>query len=261
MVDVVLPPGSSPAQTVKFRLQHDTEPQSVLTIHNASEDGLVAFKVKTKRPDTYLVQPHQGLIEPNSTASVTLVLLQEERNTLLQMDTIQRRRVNDKFLVQSVDVDRSFYSRSERRSPKEMASELSRMWKQVDRQSISSKELVCFFYRDTADEVQQLQQQLRQSRDDPEDSDEKEDGGANWATSTQISAHEPITRSHSQMQDAITLRKKYDELMAVVAQLTMKRDALAKDLTTAQQQLQQVTIYARDVWEALVQQENSGCET
>ncbi|KAG1703497.1 hypothetical protein DVH05_007444 [Phytophthora capsici] len=151
-----------------------------------------------------------------------------------------------------------------------MASELSRVWKQVDRQSVSSKELMCFFYRDTADEVQQLQQQLRQSRGGPEDRDNE--------VLTQVSAPKEgleTIKSCSQAQDTVMLQRKYDEvggksdlvwfyikcscrvvlkLMEVVAQLTLKRDTLAKDLATTQQQLQQVTIYARDVWEAAQQE-------
>ncbi|KAG3068197.1 hypothetical protein PI124_g21713 [Phytophthora idaei] len=39
-----------------------------------------------------------------------------------------------------------------------MAHELSRMWTQVDSQSISSKQLVCRLYRDTEEELQQLKQ-------------------------------------------------------------------------------------------------------
>ncbi|KAF1784015.1 hypothetical protein GQ600_10195 [Phytophthora cactorum] len=89
-----------------------------------------------------------------------------------------------------------------------MAHELSRMWTQVDSQSISSKQLVCRLYRDTEEELQQLKQ-LGRFRD---------------------------SKSSSQgNQEVVALRNRYDELslsyslcvwklMALVQQLRVRRE-------------------------------------
>ncbi|KAG7381563.1 hypothetical protein PHYPSEUDO_005913 [Phytophthora pseudosyringae] len=266
MVDVVLPPGSSvilePAETLGFHLQRDAEPQATLTIHNVSDMGPIAFKVKTKRPDSYLVRPHQGLLEPNGSTCITLVLLQKECSKLVQCGSKERQLVNDKFLVQSVEVDHSFYARAKRRTPKEMMDGLRGMWTQVDRQSVSSRELLCRFYWDAEDEVHQLKQDLRRLRDDPTDTEDDNEflkSDTTWATSTRSSTtllqnqNTPrLAKSYNgDTPTVVALRRRYDELMVLAEQLTGRRDALASDLATTQQQLQRVSIDAQRVREAL----------
>ncbi|ETM31928.1 hypothetical protein F441_21302 [Phytophthora nicotianae CJ01A1] len=242
MVDVVLPLNSSiilePAETVAFRLQHDTEPKVLLSIHNASEDSPVAFKVKTRRPDSYLVCPHQGLLEPNGSTSIVLILRQKDCNELLQLDAKERQIINDRFLVQSIQMDQSFYERAKRKTSKDMADELTRMWAQVDRQSISSKQLECRLYRNMEEELQQLSR----TRDDPPDTT----NGVSIRGSSRR-----VIDSRKGDREVIVLRKRYNELMALVEQLTVRRDTLAGDLALIEQQLQQVTMDALQVRGAL----------
>ncbi|OWY91823.1 hypothetical protein PHMEG_00039436 [Phytophthora megakarya] len=238
MVDVVLPLNSSvilePADSVAFYLTQASEPHAMLTIQNVSDAGPIAFKVKTKRPNCYLVRPPQGFLEPNASISITLILLQSECNNMLHLDATSRHLMDDKFLVQSVEVDQSFYKRTKKRGTTEMK-ELAKLWTQVDRQSIANDKLRCRFYLDTEDELQQLKQ-LRQSE-------------VRGETSPTL-----IPKRHAQIdknQDLVALQKKYDELMVQVAQLTTQRDTLANDLAKTQQKLNEVSTQAHHVREGI----------
>ncbi|RLN45703.1 hypothetical protein BBJ29_008052 [Phytophthora kernoviae] len=128
-VDVALAPNSSvilePADSLSFHLQPQTAPQAVLTIRNVADDRQIAFKVKTTRPLRYLVRPNQGLLGPNGSASIMVILQQKDCDELLRLDPAERQLANDKFLVQSIYVDDSFYELVKTKSTKEMADELT----------------------------------------------------------------------------------------------------------------------------------------
>ncbi|GMF13813.1 unnamed protein product [Phytophthora lilii] len=152
-VDVALAPNSSvilePADSLAFHLQPQTAPQAVLTIRNVADDRQIAFKVKTTRPLRYLVRPNQGLLGPNGSASIMVILQQKDCDELLRLDPAERQLANDKFLVQSIFVDDSFYELVKTKSTKEMADELTNMWARTDKRALSNKKLRCRFVQDS----------------------------------------------------------------------------------------------------------------
>jgi hypothetical protein len=152
-VDVALAPNSSvilePADSLSFHLQAGTAPQAVLTIRNVADDRQIAFKVKTTRPLRYLVRPNQGLLPPNGSASIMVILQQKDCDELLRLDPAERQLANDKFLVQSIFVDDGFYELVKTKSTKEMADELTNMWARTDKRALSNKKLRCRFVQDS----------------------------------------------------------------------------------------------------------------
>lgn len=148
-VDVSIAPNSSvtlePADSLAFHLAPQTAPQAVLTIRNVSDERKIAFKVKTTRPLRYLVRPNQGLLAPNGSASVMVILQQKDGDELLRLDPSERQLSNDKFLVQSLFVDDAFYELVKTKSAKEMADELTNMWAHTDKKALSNKKLRCRF--------------------------------------------------------------------------------------------------------------------
>ncbi|KAF4325582.1 hypothetical protein BBO99_00002028 [Phytophthora kernoviae] len=155
-VDVALAPNSSvilePADSLSFHLQPQTAPQAVLTIRNVADDRQIAFKVKTTRPLRYLVRPNQGLLGPNGSASIMVILQQKDCDELLRLDPAERQLANDKFLVQSIYVDDSFYELVKTKSTKEMADELTNMMEKMDalRRHHKGGQLVAFTVQLTA---------------------------------------------------------------------------------------------------------------
>lgn len=151
-VDVSIAPNSSvilePAESLTFHLQPQVAPQAVLTIRNVSDERKIAFKVKTTRPLRYLVRPNQGMLGPNGSASIMVILQQRDCDELLRLDPSERQLSNDKFLVQSIYADDSFYELVKTKSTKEMADDLTNMWAHTDKKSLSNKKLRCRFVQD-----------------------------------------------------------------------------------------------------------------
>merc|ERR1711957_1165038 len=59
-----------PSDTITFD-RMDTKCETTLTIFNKSPTNL-AYKFKTSNPSCYIVKPHSGILEPNSTQIVTI---------------------------------------------------------------------------------------------------------------------------------------------------------------------------------------------
>uniref|UniRef100_A0A0N4ZNC5 Major sperm protein n=1 Tax=Parastrongyloides trichosuri TaxID=131310 RepID=A0A0N4ZNC5_PARTI len=66
-----------------------------LTLHNPTEH-YIAFKVKTTAPNYYCVRPNSGLINPNTSKEVA-VMLQPLENT----STLEQDKAKHKFMIQS----------------------------------------------------------------------------------------------------------------------------------------------------------------
>lgn len=102
--------------------QLNTEVSYAITLQNTST-RLVAFKVKTTAPKRYMVRyvfrwfgvragnryrlnvsfsPNQGYIRPGETSPVSIILVRQTQYP----DASNPRNVRDKFLVQSMPVDR-----------------------------------------------------------------------------------------------------------------------------------------------------------
>jgi hypothetical protein len=65
----------------------------------------ILAQVKTTQPRRYLVRPNQGIIQPNSTERVQIILVEKDKNTLyqsfLRLGQQSLDNCKDKFLVQS----------------------------------------------------------------------------------------------------------------------------------------------------------------
>ncbi|RLN91987.1 hypothetical protein BBJ28_00006814 [Nothophytophthora sp. Chile5] len=289
-VDVALAPNSSvilePADSLAFHLQPQTAPQAVLTIRNVADDRQIAFKVKTTRPLRYLVRPNQGLLGPNGSASIMVILQQKDCDELLRLDPAERQLSNDKFLVQSIYVDDSFYELVKTKSTKEMADELTNMWARTDKRALSNKKLRCRFVQQDSDDaprpatppspprvssnVSSAANATGDSRYQSRNSDDGRD--EEMATPAQLSSallqdDKPVaakaveTRdSHAaggkdSIQEVAALRKKYDEVRGrhepgtcvMVMLVVTKQGVCGVDLDKTRQLLQKASTDAQRV--------------
>ncbi|OWZ24273.1 hypothetical protein PHMEG_000690 [Phytophthora megakarya] len=270
-VDVALAPNSSvilePADSLAFHLQPQTAPQAVLTIRNVADDRQIAFKVKTTRPLRYLVRPNQGLLGPNGSASIMVILQQKDCDELLRLDPAERQLANDKFLVQSIYVDDSFYELVKTKSTKEMADELTNMWARTDKRALSNKKLRCRFVQDQEDgrpASPPSPQRVSSTNVSPAktavasdtrfQSRQSEENREEVTTPAQLSSallqDKPVPKvagnregGKETIQEVAALRKKYDE----VIQLTAQRDVLMSDLDKTRQLLQKASTDAQRV--------------
>ncbi len=139
-----------PSDSLSFALVAGSSPQAALTISNPSSVENVSFKVKTTRPMRYLVRPNQGVIAPNHTATVVVILQHRDCDELLRLDPSERQLSNDKFLVQSVAVNAEFCDLLTTKSAKEVMDDLTTLWSQVDKKLICNKKLRCAFVEGAA---------------------------------------------------------------------------------------------------------------
>ncbi|CAI5722817.1 unnamed protein product [Peronospora effusa] len=262
-VDVALAPNSSvilePGDSLSFHLQPQTAPQAVLTIRNVADDRQIAFKVKTTRPLRYLVRPNQGLLGPNGSASIMVILQQKDCDELLRLEPAERQLANDKFLVQSIYVEDSFYDLVKTKSTKEMADELTNMWARTDKRALSNKKLRCHFVQDQEDMERPVsplnrQQSTYQSRPRDEESTEEMATTAAQLSSALLQEDKPHVvkvaenrEGSKEVGQEVTLRKKYDELVAFTVQLTAQREVLISDLDKTRQLLQKASMDAQRV--------------
>jgi len=80
--------------------------------HTGKSESHIAFKVKTTQPRRYLVRPNQGIVSPGQSESVTILLVEKDKQVLLQsFDRLGQSALDhskDKFLVQSCVVQDKF---------------------------------------------------------------------------------------------------------------------------------------------------------
>ncbi|CAI5745139.1 unnamed protein product [Peronospora destructor] len=255
-VNVALAPNSSvilePEEFLSFHLQPQTAPQAVLTIRNVADDRQIAFKVKTTRPLRYLVRPNQGLLGPNGSASIMVILQQKDCDELLRLDPAERQLANDKFLVQSIYVEDSFYDLVKTKSTKEMADELTNMWARTDKRALSNKKLRCRFVQDH--EIMGRPMSPLNWQPSDEEGNEEIATTAAQLSSALLQDDKPHVVKVAENREGskeggpeVTLRKKYDELVAFTVQLTAQREVLISDLDKTRQLLQKASTDAQRV--------------
>ncbi|EQC28030.1 hypothetical protein SDRG_14126 [Saprolegnia diclina VS20] len=219
-----------PTDSLSFALALGSSPQVALVISNPSSVENVAFKLRTKRPTRFIVRPNQGVIGPNSSATVLVILQQKDCDELLRVDESERQLSNDKFLVQSVGVDAEFCDLLTKKSAKEVMDDLTTLWANAEKETISNKKLWCRFELAPG----ALTSALLESP--PE--------AAPKSLSTQQSVYASTAEDsirQEMMAEMAVLRKKYDELVAFTVQLTAQRDTLMGDLDKSRQQNQKLT--------------------
>nr|CCA18965.1 conserved hypothetical protein [Albugo laibachii Nc14] len=247
-----------PSEYLTFHLQSNASPQSKLSIRNTSADRIIAFKVKTTRPLRYLVRPNQGMLLPDGSASIVVSLQQKDCEELFRLDPSERQTLNDKFLVQSIYIENSFYESVRTRGSKETADVLTQMWLHTDKSKLSNKKLRCRFVQDSIEnngskvqlETQPTATYLSTGSRDVSISPRSGLSTSHMQSSFRESNTETSERrefkdnelnTKSSVQEVASLRKKYDELVAFTVQLTAQRDVLLSDLEKTRQHLQRAT--------------------
>lgn len=183
--------------------------------------------MKTTQPRRYLVRPNQGLIAPGGRETISIILVDKDKQVLLQSyDRLGQSALDhskDKFLVQSSAVSQDFskqYNTTE--NAKETSDALTSMWNAVSSSgnaNIFNKKLhVRHVVQDASSGVGAAPKATVPARHD---------------TATTIENMTPEQMSH----EVVTLRRKYDELVAFSVNLTAERDILNNTLEQTKRDL------------------------
>merc|ERR1719469_1103639 len=141
-----------------------------MTVRHPGGDKAIAFKVKTTQPRRYLVRPNQGLVRAGHSESVSILLVEKDKLSLLsayeRVGPTALEHSKDKFLVQSCPVEEDFANLEgkalevetgfENMSPQQIYGEISSLRRKYD-------ELVTFSVNLTA-ERDVLQNSLEQTK-------------------------------------------------------------------------------------------------
>ena len=198
--------------------------------------------MKTTQPRRYLVRPNQGVVAPGSSETVSILLVDKDRQVLWSTyDRLGQSALDhskDKFLVQSCAVSDEFSSqfRNEQRGDggqykKELVEALTGMWN-----SATSGSSVPVFNKKL---------HVRHVVDEGSSGTAAVTGGATAATSLPATFQEGVDKrnnadkmSPEQLYDEVaSLRRKYDELVAFSVNLTAERDILNNTLEQTKRDL------------------------
>lgn len=179
--------------------------------------------MKTTQPRRYLVRPNQGLIEPGGAQTVQILLVEKDKNTLLQsyerLGQSALDHSKDKFLVQSVAI----LDATQLASLKDY-DQLTSLWATVGSTPSPSTSAV-------ANKKLHVKHVAAESSE-PVASDGETRGGSSIS-------REPIENlTHDQAKGELTnMRRKYDELVAFSVNLTAERDMLNNTLEQTKRDL------------------------
>jgi vesicle-associated membrane protein-associated protein A len=243
----------TPAVALQFTLTPGTSSNKddtsrctmTLTHPNKPENSKshIAFKVKTTQPRRYLVRPNQGVVSPGKSESVTIILVEKDKQVLLQsFDRLGQSALDhskDKFLVQSCIVPDDFAqdyiskkdsissSGGEELAPdaskvgKALAEALTRMWNSAGSSGVEifNKKL-------------QVRHKVAVGTTATSTSEVKP------AMTKRSNDLNPSSMTPDQMYTEITsLRRKYDELVSFSVNLTAERDILNNTLEQTKRDL------------------------
>lgn len=224
-----------PESELVFSLSpNEATPRCMMTLrHAGGTNEYVAFKVKTTQPRRYLVRPNQGLIAPGTSETISILLVEKDKQVLLQnYDRLGQSGLDhskDKFLVQSCTVDSSFAAKKSG-SQTELYDALTSMWNKVT----------------SGGSAAPLQNKKLHVRHVVDPSSSTPGGGGTATSSTSAKGGggggsapklEPTPRSSlgEMSAEQITselshMRRKYDELVSFSVNLTAERDILSNTL-------------------------------
>lgn len=223
--------------------------------HTLTNPSSYNLQVKTTQPRRYLVRPNQGVVSPGGTETVSILLVERDKQILLHSyDRLGQSALDhskDKFLVQSCTVDGSFaarYAAEKARAgggssdgkvsalSKAMTDELTSMWNSASSsgQPIFNKKL---HVRHVVEGGSSVGAGAAAAAAAPAPA-----ASATSAASPSLSASDktvsPETMSPQQMLAEITsLRRKYDELVSFSVNLTAERDILNNTLEQTKRDL------------------------
>jgi len=241
----------SPESTLQFTLTTgsandgrssvaDSTPRCIMTLrHPGKTKEHLAFKVKTTQPRRYLVRPNQGIVAPGTTEKVTILLVEKDKQILLQSyERLGQTALDskDKFLVQSCTTPDDFASRymsakskvtddSEgNRAGKELAESLTTMWN-----SAAGGEIPIYNKKLHVRHVVTA----------------SDSASGKGGTAFQPLEEKPNIESMSPEQmftEVSALRRKYDELVSFSVNLTAERDILNNTLEQTKRDLNRETM-------------------
>lgn len=192
--------------------------------------------MKTTQPRRYLVRPNQGLIAPGSTEKVAIMLVEKDKNSLLQsyerLGQSALDHAKDKFLVQSCTVSDSFSSKF--MDDKSKGTDNSKLYEALNNMWTSAGS--------TGTKMENKKLHVRLVVKDGNNSG----GGARNLTAAQASMLKPHETSQEDVEnmtppqlfaEIASLRKKYDELVSFSVNLTAERDILNNTLEQTKREL------------------------
>lgn len=216
-----------PESELVFTLSpNEATPRCAMTLrHGGGTDEYIAFKVKTTQPRRYLVRPNQGLIAPGTSETISILLVEKDKQVLLQ--SYQRLgqsgldHSKDKFLVQSRTVDNSFAAKKSG-SQTELYDALTTMWNSVTSGGCNSA-------------LQNKKLHVRHIADGAANASVNSSipsGGRDLTPKLETTQHSNmVDMSADQISNELSnLRRKYDELVSFSVNLTAERDILSNTL-------------------------------
>lgn len=219
-----------PESELVFTLSaNEATPRCSMTLrHGGGTDEYIAFKVKTTQPRRYLVRPNQGLIAPGSSETISILLVEKDKQLLLssyeRLGQSGLDHSKDKFLVQSCTVDKSFAAKKSG-SQAELYDALTAHWNSVtsggSSAALQNKKL---HVRHIADPSSSSQNTSATSS--------APSGSRGVAPKLEESKHSNMGEmSADQISSELSnLRRKYDELVSFSVNLTAERDILSNTL-------------------------------
>jgi len=205
--------------------------------HPGTTDEYLAFKVKTTQPRRYLVRPNQGLIAPGGSEKVAIMLVEKDKNSLLQsyerLGQSALDHAKDKFLVQSCTVSPSFSSKF--MDEKNTGSDNSALYEALNT-----------MWSSAGSSGNKLENKKLHVRLVVKDGNNSQGGGGKSLTAAQASMLKPHETSQEDVEsmtppqlfaEIASLRKKYDELVSFSVNLTAERDILNNTLEQTKREL------------------------
>lgn len=223
----------------------DGIPRCTMTLtHPGKTTEPLAFKVKTTQPRRYLVRPNQGVITSGSSETIALILVEKDKQSLLQSyDRLGQSALDhskDKFLVQSCAVssdfaaqftDKALNDENLSKSGKELTDALTSMWNQAVASSdipIYNKKL----------HVKHIVGDLLKSSTLGQDPHSSSSATLQSPPLQKMEKTPMEGMTHEQMLSEVSsLRRKYDELVAFSVNLTAERDILNNTLEQTKRDL------------------------
>lgn len=191
----------------------------------------LVMKVKTTQPRRYLVRPNQGVIAPGSSHSITIILVEKDKNVLLHSyESLGQSALDqnkDKFLVQTSEI--SVDTANEIGSAGRSTDMLTSFWSgTTGKSSVQNKKLHVQHVVDASVIPSSAQSTI--SASSPNKSSKH----------PLLTVERPSTDGMSKEQiltEVSSLRRKYDELVAFSVNLTSERDILNNTLEQTKRDL------------------------
>mmetsp|Transcript_15293 Transcript_15293/g.35252 ORF Transcript_15293/g.35252 Transcript_15293/m.35252 type:complete len:325 (+) Transcript_15293:150-1124(+) len=223
-----------PESELVFTLSpNEATPRCMMTLrHGGGTSDYIAFKVKTTQPRRYLVRPNQGLIAPGTSETISILLVEKDKQVLLQsyerLGQSGLDHSKDKFLVQSCTVDNSFAAKKSG-SQSELYDSLTSLWNSIasggSTAVLQNKKLHVRHIVDSPSSGTGATPSVA-----PAKSVAPKTKGV--TPNLESTAHSKLTDMSAEQISAelSNLRRKYDELVSFSVNLTAERDILSNTL-------------------------------